>query len=256
MNIFNDLLIRLSQVITAVLISIGLMSQPAMPVNINQNPTTSAQSEIKPIVYHLPISQLKTYPPTGGKKVAVITQKKQNIVNLIPQVNIGQPEQQIETIIEYKTIFIPVPVYEYIQQPLPITQIPEIINQPNTNQMPQQKTLEIISPMSNKGLGRTYLARDEVLDEANYIELGLVIYDEGETYYDNLLVEVEATDESFNKTMNGTGNICKIYPNGAEKTVPYYPFSYEFKTAGEHTITFKYGELTQSVVLQVGEDTR
>jgi hypothetical protein len=114
-------------------------------------------------------------------------------------------------------------------------------------------TLKIINPYGGKGLGRTYKASPEVQDESNYIDIGLTVVDENNDYLHDVLVTVEATDESQNKTLNGTGNVTNIYPNGEKKTVHYYPFHYEFKTAGEHIITFKQGNLTESVTLQVSE---
>ena len=41
-----------------------------------------------------------------------------------------------------------------------------------------------------------------------------------------------------NKTLNGTGLVTKIYVDGNPQTVPYYAFHYDFRSAGEHTITF------------------
>ena len=126
-------------------------------------------------------------------------------------------------------------------------------------------TLQIISPIAGKGLGRIYVANNYELNpdgtiktghapkEENMIDLGLIIRDENGTYLDGVVVEVEATDESQNKRIAGTGNQTKIYPEGTPVTVPYYPFHYEFKSAGKHTITFKVGDKTESVDLDVTE---
>lgn len=112
-------------------------------------------------------------------------------------------------------------------------------------------TIKIISPIPGKGLGREYKASSQVVDESNYIELGLVVRSDAGQSRNDLQVVITATDSSQNKTLNGTGNETKIYNNGVAEVVSYYPFHYEFKTAGQHTITFSADGLTDHVELTV-----
>ena len=117
------------------------------------------------------------------------------------------------------------------------------------------KAIQVINPIPGKGLGnREYTAQPEVIDESNYIELGLIVLDENGKETDKATVSVTATDSSQNKTLVGTGNITPRYEdNGSKRMVPYYPFHYEFKTVGTHTITFESDGMTKSVTVEVGE---
>ena len=54
----------------------------------------------------------------------------------------------------------------------------------------------------------------------------------------DLTVTVSATDSKQSKTLSGTGLVTKIYVDGNPQTVPYYAFHYDFRSAGDHTITF------------------
>lgn len=132
--------------------------------------------------------------------------------------------------------------------PIPI--IP-IIEQPKS-----MKSITIFNPYSNKGTGREYSARSQVKDEQNYIVLGLIVRDDSGNEIKNVPVTITATDSIQNKTLNGTGDIRKIYIDGIPKTVPYYEFYYEFKTPGDHTITFTAEELTTQITVSVSEDNR
>lgn len=120
-------------------------------------------------------------------------------------------------------------------------------------------SLKIFSPMLNKGLGRQYIASSEIINESNYIELGLLIKKDDETFnkhgalgVDDAIVTIEATDSSQNKTLNGTGNVIKtIDDDGINKLFSYYHYHYEFKSSGEHTVTFSANGMTKSVTLNV-----
>lgn len=126
-------------------------------------------------------------------------------------------------------------------------------------------SIKIISPIQGKGLGKridTTTGADvgfrvsptypELQDESNYIELGLLCTDDDGNVDDKSTVEVVATDSSQNKTMVGTGAIVKIYNDRGEGVQTYYyPFHYEFKTAGKHIITFTCNGLSESVELDV-----
>lgn len=119
------------------------------------------------------------------------------------------------------------------------------------------KSITIISPINGKGLGRTYTAQPQVVDETNYIELGLIVRGDDGKIVSNVEVVISAlpdTDQS--STLNSTGNVKKIYDsNGVAEAVKFYPFHYEFKTAEEHTITFSVPslELTETIKLTATE---
>ncbi len=124
-----------------------------------------------------------------------------------------------------------------------------------TTIMPKETkdSIKVISPINGKGLGRKYVANKEIVDESNYIELGLIVRnDAGESMKDAKAV-IEATDEDQNKTLIGTGNVTKIYNGEIPESVYYYLFHYEFKNAGQHTITFTANGMTEVITLDVAE---
>lgn len=112
-------------------------------------------------------------------------------------------------------------------------------------------SIEIISPIPGKGTGRTYTAQPQVVDETNYVELGLIVRNDAGEPIKNAVVTITATDETQNKTLNGTGNIYPRYENEVRILTPFYPFHYEFHTVGDHTITFSVNGMTQSVTFTV-----
>ena len=122
-------------------------------------------------------------------------------------------------------------------------------NQINTS----MSSIEIINPIAGKGLGRQYKSQPEVIDESNYIELGLIVRNDNGMPIKDAVVTITATDTTQNKAYNGTGNVYPKYENNVRMIIPYYRFHYEFKTAGEHTITFSANGLTDSVILTVLE---
>ena len=139
---------------------------------------------------------------------------------------------------------------------------PLITTQPKQS----MSSIQIISPIQGKGLGsridqttgkdvgfRVSPTYPELQDETNYIELGLVCRDDDGKVDKDATVEVVATDGTQNKTMNGTGSITKVYKNDVPEQIYYYPFHYEFKTAGLHTITFTCNGLSESADIQVSE---
>ena len=135
-------------------------------------------------------------------------------------------------------------------QPEPQNQV-----EPLSTQIKQSMSeLQIIDPIPGKGRGRQYIANlNGIENESNYIELGLVLRNDDGKPVNNLQVTITATDSTQNKTLNSTGNVKKIYKDGVPELVHYYPFHYEFKTAGTHTITFSANDMQEVVVLEVLE---
>ena len=117
-------------------------------------------------------------------------------------------------------------------------------------------SIEIISPIAGKGLDREYLARPNVMDEKNYLEIGLVVYDEKGKSMNEIKVKVETTDKDQNVKLKGTGNMTNIVVNGIPVKVYYYPFHYDFRTIGNNTIKFTAGALSKEIILEAPEDTR
>ncbi len=119
-------------------------------------------------------------------------------------------------------------------------------------------TLEIINPINGKGANKVHTAyrpdQKEADDEENYVVLGCIVRDANGNARKDAVVTITATDQSQNKTLNGTGDIKKIYEGEAKKTVHFYPFEYHFKTKGKHTITFTCEGVTASVDLDVKKD--
>lgn len=156
-------------------------------------------------------------------------------------------------VVEPQIIKIEVPVFLPPQANPPVE---EITNEPINNMPEEIITLEIISPISGKGLGREYLARESVKDEYNYIEIALIVW-QGEEAKKDSLVRIVATDSIQNKELNSTGYIATIYKDGQKLKVPAYFFHYEFKEAGNQSITFfAEGKELTTPTLVVGVDER
>lgn len=150
-----------------------------------------------------------------------------------------------------------------LMAPMPTVLSPELVtvssSAPVPNvvplvQRPMSATLELIDqryPSSQGWRTKTYIVGDV---DKSYVDIGLIVRDgdtsnshaPGSNSRDNVEVIITATDSSQNKTLQGTGNIRTITVND---TVSYYPFSYEFKTAGDHTITFSSLGETTSITL-------
>jgi len=146
---------------------------------------------------------------------------------------------------------VPTPSPQTIYIPIYITQ-PSIEPTPLLIQLPKSMTtIKIISPIAGKGLGRIYTAQPQIVDETNYIELGLIVRDDAGEPIKNAVVIITATDDTQNKTLNGTGDVLPQYENEVRIITPFYPFHYEFKTVGDHTITFSVNDITDSVTLTV-----
>jgi len=100
--------------------------------------------------------------------------------------------------------------------------------------------IEFYNKDERTGLDRDYRAVtdhtvqrwDQASDNANWIDIGVRVFNAEGKQIKNLDVEVTATDASQNKNLNGKNS-----------------YQYLFKTPGEHKITFKAEGLTKSVTL-------
>ena len=157
------------------------------------------------------------------------------------------------------------PVAASLPSVAPIVTSPPV----STPVAPILTTLEIFSPNRKTGLGREYKAynwdyfnQTNIPDserpagfifpnESNAIHIGLICRKSKESQR-NFTVKVEATDSTQNKVMNGTGSFTKILQSdGNKEEVAYYPFTYQFKTSGIHTITFTCDGQSKSVSFDV-----
>ena len=126
-----------------------------------------------------------------------------------------------------------------------------------------QARIEIINPSPNKGLGRNYKANDYQMNNDGTLKAGSVAPDESNSVYLGAVLyaadgsPVKDADMSITVgtstpvVLNGTGNMTKIYVNGAPQNVPFYPFNYEFRKSGHITFVFEAQGLSKSVELDV-----
>lgn len=106
-------------------------------------------------------------------------------------------------------------------------------------------SIQIVNPLNGKGLGRDpYIASPVIKDESNYIDIGLVVTNPDGSNNNTATVTVTTSDPSQNKELKGTGTFW-----GNPHNVYYYPFEYQFKTAGDHVITFTCEGVSVSVTV-------
>ena len=112
-----------------------------------------------------------------------------------------------------------------------------------------QARIDVVSPIAGKGLNREYVHSDEIKDESNYMVIGAVVYDDNGQPTATPTVNITATDNTQDAIEVGTGDVATIWPDGNRTVVPVYTYSYNFKTAGDHTITFTANGITKSVTV-------
>lgn len=99
-------------------------------------------------------------------------------------------------------------------------------------------------------------------NESNYADLGAVLYNPDGSVNNTARMTITATDSTQNKTYGGlgekqyptyggTGTVQWYWIDGSKKQRYFYPYRYEFKTAGKHVITFEADGLTASMELAV-----
>lgn len=183
-----------------------------------------------------------------------------------PQTQTSTTPTPTSTVV-YVPIYVSVPVPVYVPplapsptalptppiEPEPPAPTPTPAPQPQIQA--KMNTLTIFNPIATKGIGKRldpvtgievgYRASAEVIDESNYVYIGAILRDASNNNIKTATVTVTATDASQNKTIVGTGTLGYIYVGETTATtdpvktpVYYYPFTYNFKTAGQHTITF------------------
>lgn len=197
----------------------------------------------------------------------VIALLQQEVMGLVAQLNALSTQQQEIVNGQQQIITDLHQVQEQTAPPL-VTVLPEATSTAVT--APFIEHIDIVSPISTKGLGREYKSYDwnafdsvnipdnerpvgfVFPDESNYIDIAAVLYNSDGTTNHTDTITVTATDSSQNKIVKGTGNISKITINGQKQQLYLYPFAYKFNFSGQHIITFVTSEgLTKSVALNV-----
>lgn len=142
----------------------------------------------------------------------------------------------------------------------PVPSVPEptqIINQPTQTIMTptpiasasvSQAHIEI-HPIQRNGLSKEYKANPEPTEKENFIVLGAVVYDANGNVDRDAVVTITTSDATQNKVKNGTGDVVTIYPKDEKLQVLGYKFNYDFKTPGNHTITFSANGLSKEVTI-------
>lgn len=181
------------------------------------------------------------------KELNITVKEVQKKVEEEPVVQFEKETVTEPIVIAQEPPIIPEPEVIVVQEPLP---------EPKPEPMPEESKAEtkIFNPIPSKGYNpnKEYVASEEIKDESNYVELGFLITGYNGEYIEDAVVQITATDESQNRTLNGTGNVTKVYDSeGNAKTVPFYPFHYQFKEAGEHTITFTVDNKSEKVTISV-----
>jgi hypothetical protein len=119
--------------------------------------------------------------------------------------------------------------------------------------------IEIINPISGKGLGRELFARQEPRDERNFILIGAVIKqteNEKVSYLNELELSITVPgDESQNHLYHGTGAWWgKPKSVGSDhRPCYYYPVTYYIRKPGKQEIIFKVGEAEKRLEFDVPE---
>jgi len=276
MNIWNAIVIKVSQTVAAILLIVGFAKPVAPPqttiVDIPSTgpATTQVVNGLQPAVEAIKITVKAPQPPPEPPKQEIAGGTPANQPEApqtpIPEEVATPPPITQNDPIEFQA---PAPVAQpetpSPQPPLqmiiiqPPAETQPTITQPVQEQQPMSNAkIEIVNPYPDKGIGRDFLARQDVKDEQNYISIGAILYNDDGTVNQDTQMFVTATDETQDKTQDGTGTLWNNhYVDGQKVPVFYYPFTYQFKTVGDHTITFTAAGLTASVTINVpAEDTR
>lgn len=251
MDILHTIIIKVASVVTAMFLFLG--NSPAnvpkvMVVEVQDNKVTFTEST----------STTQTFSPQTSQTAPV---------EQIPvQTTETTPTEETTTVvpqIEPKTVYVPVYIYQAPTQetagsaPLPTNTSTTMPPEP-TPAVPQGVAkIYIKNPLPGKGFkeGREYRYRAEPIDESNEIQVGAILMNPDGSVNNVAVMEVTATDETQNKSINGTGNVSSFGdPNNQQY---YFPYRYVFTEPGPHTITFRALGAEASInITNVVEDTR
>ena len=250
MNIFHTIVIKVSSVVTAMLLFVGVGTPQTTVVDVQNNgvtisTATSTVTEVPqaPLVaIQNPVTpQIQTVEPTPVPVTQPVAE-----VPVVTAPVVTQP--QVVTQQPTATPYVPVII---IQQPQTAPQ--ETVQPVVVASKPMELAkIEIKNPIGLKGLGRDLKYRAEPKDELNEIFIGAVLYNPDGSVNQTERMTVTATDSSQDKILEGTGNMSTFGDINNPKF--YYPFTYQFKTPGVHKITFSALGVTEEVSVNVTEE--
>lgn len=218
-----------------------------------QVPTQESVQQLAPIVEEIDVASQATLVATAVEATSTPKTSQNSVLDAYELgKEVGRLEghlEAIETMLEAKSTAEHEAQVSVTmgQQPAPQSTMPEPVS---------LAKIEIISPVPSKGLGRVYKTSGEYDDRGeayNELYIGAIVYNEAGKPTKDLTVTITATDETQNSVVNGTGNTTALVTQGSSTQVPFYKFNYQFKTLGEHTITFEAIGLTKSVTVNVTE---
>jgi len=86
----------------------------------------------------------------------------------------------------------------------------------------------------------------------NFVDLMIIVRDDDGKSLRDTEVVITATDPRQNIVLKNTGNVRRIYDEkGNRELISYYPFLYEFRTAGQHIIMFSTNGMSESITFDV-----
>lgn len=247
-------IISVIAIISAIVVSLMLIFSSLQPkkegiieeiIDITPNPTEIPQ-----------ISPNNT-PKIDNRDDELVKEIEKKIDEIRLTLNNVSDELPKQEIVQMPTpqIIIQMPQAQPSQTPVPSPAPVETI-MPTQTTMPSQKSLEIINHQAGQGLilrpSQKFVATGgDLIDsetERSYLNIGLIVRgDDGKSVKDEI-VSITTTDSEQNKELNGSGDITKIVnEDGIKEMVYYYPFHYEFRTTGDHAITFQADGITEVV---------
>lgn len=255
MDIFHTIVIKVASIVSAILLFVGngpVAAPRVTLVEVQDNKVTITESTS---------TSTSTFSPEPAKSPEVTTVPVQT-TETAPTIETALTAPQIQP----QTVYVPVYVYQSApavagSAPLPTNPPTTMEPEPTPEVTPVApvKVAQILikNPIPGKGFkpGREYRFRSEPLDESNEVQLGAVLVNSDGSINNTAVVTVTASDESQNKTIDGTGNVSSFGdPNNQQH---YYPYRYVFYEPGPHTITFASEGVEASITIDnVVEDTR
>jgi hypothetical protein len=247
MDIFHTIVIKISSVITAVLIMAGFgATNDVTIVDVQENGSVVVTATTTPII-KIEMPKATSTPVVDPVTSEIPPQDPQPVI--VPEVvaDYKQPTQ---------TITVPV----YIIKSSPATALeptPQAKAEVTPTQPMQSATIEIKSPISGKGLGRELKWRVDSMDELNKVYIGAILRNPDGSFNITDKVQVTTSDDTQHELIDGTGTISNF--GNPNTPTPYYPFTYYIKTPGKHTVTFTAEGLAVSATVTITvdeEDTR
>lgn len=198
--------------------------------------------------------------PAAPTSTTVTVREEQPRIESAPStpqmIPLGTPAQTGVTLPPSTVIFVPIPQTE-----------PTRTMEASPTPIEQPKAIEIIAARGSRDLNREFVAISPEnlvhiqnnepgnwISDDNFINTGIVFMDgQSEDISTDRarsrVVTVTATDSTQNKVINGTGTMSTtLYrKQGPALSGYYYPFTYEFRTPGVHTITFTTEGLSKTI---------